>query len=98
MYGKHHSDESKRKMSKTRLENPQEYNEERRTKISKLRIETYKKHPEIKNKISGSLKKKYEEDFSFKEKILILIMLISIYFNKYILFRQIEIKFHLSIS
>lgn len=69
MYGKHHSIESKEKMSKTRLENPQEYNEERKEKISKLRTETYKNHPEIKEKISNSLKKRYEKDPYFKEKV-----------------------------
>ena len=69
MYGKHHSDESKEKMSKTRLENPQEYSEERRKSISKIRTETYKNHPEIKEKISNSLKRKYEEDKNFKEKV-----------------------------
>lgn len=69
MYGKHHSDESKRKMSKTRLENPQEYNKERREKISVLRKETYKNCPDIKEKISKSLKIKYKEDPNFKEKV-----------------------------
>ncbi len=69
MYGKHHSEKAKQKMSKTRLENPQEYCEERRKRISDLRNETYKNNPEIKRKISESLKKKYENDPSFKEKV-----------------------------
>ena len=69
MYGKHHSDESKNKMSKTRLENPQEYSKEQREKISILRAETYKNHPDIKEKISNSLKIKYKEDPTFKEKV-----------------------------
>lgn len=69
MYGKHHTQESKEKMSETRLRKPQTYDDKRRKEISDLRNETYKNNPEIKEKISKSLKKIYDENPSLKEKI-----------------------------
>ena len=66
MYGKNHTEETRRKMSENRK--PKTYTEEER-KISERSRNNYTNHPEIRDKISQGLKRAYANNDELRAKI-----------------------------
>lgn len=69
MYGKHHSEETRRKMSENSGIHKKVFTDEERKAISDRINKQYQEHPEILDKISNNLKQKYQDDPSYREKV-----------------------------
>lgn len=68
MYGKHHTLESRIQMSETRKANPHQYTDEERKQIS-IRSKKIYSNPEIRQKLSNSLKLAYKDNDELRKTI-----------------------------